>query len=89
MCFTLGGSFTVFHQTLMANNESVQQTRKIVAEHHHEFTDFIKANNETHRIETEGTQKLLQEIIRINKVNCLNTAKDNDSRRSCLGVNER
>lgn len=82
LLFTLGGSVTVFRQTLASNDLMLKETHRVMLDHQessNKMTEVSKAS-------IEQSQRLLQEIVRVSKVNCLNTAKDDLSRRSCLGI---
>ena len=82
LLFTLGGSVTVFRETLIANDLLLKETHKVMLDH----KEFSSKETEAARQAAEQSQKLLQEIVRVAKVNCINTSKDDLSRRACVGI---
>lgn len=82
LLFTLGGSATVVRDSFQRNDALITDTHKLVAEHERHAEEVLKSSRQN----SEQIQQLLQEVVRVGKVNCLNTAKDDYSRRSCVGL---
>jgi hypothetical protein len=82
LLFTLGGTVTVVRDSFQRNDALITDTHKLVEEHERHAEDALKMSLQN----SEQVQQLLQEVVRVGKVNCLNTAKDDYSRRACVGL---
>lgn len=82
LTFTLGGSVTVFRDNLQANYRLIEETNKVVLEHQSVTMSVAEAQ----KASTDVTQQLLKELVRVTKIQCFNSAKDDASRRVCAGV---
>ena len=85
LLFTLGGSAALFHESLIANDLILKETHKVMMDHQMISSTVSEAN----KVANEQSQKLLQEIVRVAKVNCINTSRDDVSRRACVGTDQR
>lgn len=85
LLFTLGGTVTLVKDTFHRNEILIIDTYKIIQDHQVQTTEILKTNKQN----SEQVQNLLQEVVRVSKVNCLNTAKDDNLRRACVGLESR
>ena len=82
LIFTLGGTFALFQDAKAAQQALLVENTKVL-EAHRVITEALVIQT---RAAADSTQQLLVEIVRINKVVCLNTSRDENSRRTCLGA---
>ena len=78
--FSLGGAYTVFQDTRHAHEQIAEDTSRVLNEHK-EITAALVNHTKS---SSDTTQSLLQEIVKISRVNCINNAKDTQSRQACL-----
>lgn len=81
LLFSLGGSATLFRQSLNTSETVLKENHVLILEHQ----EVSQKMYDSTKLSTEKSQQLLQEIVRLNTINCLNTSKDNLSRQNCVG----
>lgn len=74
--FTLGGTYSVWSSTNDTHLSVVKGSYELLMEHQKITESAVLSGHQT--------QNLLQEIVRISRVNCINNAKDAPSRNACL-----
>ena len=78
--FALGGAYTVLQDTRHAHESISEDTNRVLSEHK-QITEALVSHTKT---TGDATQALLQEIVRVSRVSCVNTASNNSARQACL-----